>query len=167
MNTLFTVTEADVALTSNEWYTPRWLFKASGIFFDLDVCAPIDPECRTCPASRYLTALEDGLTAPWSGLVWMNPPYTNLSAWAQRWAQHPTGMALVPSTRSPGVATVVGAADSIALLGNGLEFTRPGKRDAGHLQWTCILAARGRTATSAARQVARQFGTRTWTETDS
>ena len=160
--TLFPVSAGDVAQTSNEWYTPPWIFKAAKIRFDMDVCAPTDPDYRTCPAAHYLTVLEDGLTAPWAGLVWMNPPYTNLAAWGQRWASHPAGMALVPSTRSPGVTAVIGAADSIALLGNGLEFIRPGMKDAGHLQWTCILAARGQLASHALRQVAWEFGTRAW-----
>ena len=41
--TLFPVTAADTALTSDEWYTPRWLFKAAGLVFDVDVCAPVAP----------------------------------------------------------------------------------------------------------------------------
>jgi hypothetical protein len=162
MSTLFPVAASDVALTSNEWYTPPWLFQAAGITFDMDVCAPVQPEYRTCPARCYLTVLEDGLTAPWAGLVWMNPPYTNLTGWGQRWASHPDGLALVPSTRSPGVAAVTGSADAIVLLGNGLEFTRPGMRDGGHLQWTCILAARGRLAVQGAGRVAQRFGTCLW-----
>lgn len=162
MNLLFDVNPADVAMTSNEWYTPHWIFQAAGISFTMDVCAPIAPEDRTCPAGQYVTVLEDGLTFPWRGMVWMNPPYTRLTDWGKRWATHPEGMALVPATRSPGVAAVTEAADSIVLLGNGLEFIRPGMRDGGHLQWSCILAARGRSAVAASRQVARAAGVKTW-----
>ena len=83
--------------TTDEWYTPPWLFSAAGVTFDLDVCAPVDPILRTCPARAYFTAEDDGLTQPWHGLVWMNPPYSKAEPWVRRWADHADGLALVPA----------------------------------------------------------------------
>src|SRR5271165_3839549 len=99
--TLFDVGPEDVAATTDDCYTPYWLFKAAGLVFDLDVAAPVNPAMRTCPARAYLTPVEDGLTTPWHGLVWMNPPYSKATRWVDRWATHPTGLALlaaVPET---------------------------------------------------------------------
>ena len=37
----------------DEWYTPRWLFDALGLQFDIDVCAPRDLTHVTTPADTY------------------------------------------------------------------------------------------------------------------
>ena len=39
--------------------------------FTLDVCASQD----NAKCARYFTAADDGLTQPWEGVCWMNPPY--------------------------------------------------------------------------------------------
>src|SRR5262249_48692687 len=115
-------------------------------------CAPVEPVFRTCPARRYLTVLDDGLTAPWEGLVWCNPPYSRAAPWVDRWAAHAEGLALLPAlpeVRWRGV--LPGAADALALLG--LSFGRPDGNEA-RLRWPCILAARGVMAVAALARVA-------------
>jgi hypothetical protein len=60
---------------SPEWYTPPAIIKAvqEAIgWIDLDPCA--DPG-KTVPALQHFTEADDGLTKPWSGRVYMNPPY--------------------------------------------------------------------------------------------
>jgi phage N-6-adenine-methyltransferase len=48
--------------------------------FDLDVAAaPHNAKC-----SRYYTIDDDGLTQPWTGNVWCNPPYSNIGAWVDK-----------------------------------------------------------------------------------
>lgn len=85
--------------TSDDYYTPKWVFDRMGIEFDLDVCAP--PEgIPWIPARRYYSMSDDGLTAPWSGRVWMNPPYSNTTPWARRFIEHHDGVCLVPHSRS-------------------------------------------------------------------
>jgi phage N-6-adenine-methyltransferase len=56
------------------WETPLDYFaEVNAEFgpFELDVCAT--PENTKC--ARYFTIAEDGLSQPWSGKCWMNPPY--------------------------------------------------------------------------------------------
>lgn len=59
---------------SCEWETPQVLFDSLNIIwgqFDIDVCATKNnTKCR-----RFYTKKQDGLSKPWSGKVWMNPPY--------------------------------------------------------------------------------------------
>jgi len=58
-----------------EWYTPRHVVdavaRALGTI-DLDPCA--EP-AKGVPATQHLTPADDGLTHPWNGRVYMNPPY--------------------------------------------------------------------------------------------
>ncbi len=56
-----------------EWSTPHDLFaELNAVFrFDLDACATAAN--AKCP--RYFTKSDNALAQPWSGTVWMNPPY--------------------------------------------------------------------------------------------
>lgn len=56
-----------------DWETPDHLFLGldAEFAFTLDVAASKEnAKCR-----RYFTAQDDGLTQPWEGTCWMNPPY--------------------------------------------------------------------------------------------
>ena len=60
-----------------EWYTPRDIIDRSIAAMgaiDLDPCSNKIGEPRV-PASLHYTATQDGLTQPWLGRVYMNPPY--------------------------------------------------------------------------------------------
>jgi hypothetical protein len=82
---------------SDEHYTPKHLFDALNIQFDLDVASPLGGSY--VPAKRYYTKSEDGLISEWYGNVWMNPPYSNPTPWVERFLQHKQGIALLPVTR--------------------------------------------------------------------
>jgi len=153
MATLFDVTADDVADTSDDCYTPRWIFAAAGLMFDMDVAAPIDPSRRTCPARRYLTPIEDGLSEPWDGLVWMNPPFANLRPWTERFAAHRNGLALFPTPRKEVLwfGTALRCADALAFLS--ADFTGPDGKPK-KIPLHVILISCGPVATDALTRVA-------------
>lgn len=55
------------------WETPQEFFDEldTEFHFSLDACAL--PENAKC--ARYYTPEQDGLSQPWTGVVWCNPPY--------------------------------------------------------------------------------------------
>lgn len=62
---------------SNEWYTPpRYIEAARAVLGAIDLdpasCALAN---KTVRAHTYYTVLENGLTQPWYGRIWLNPPY--------------------------------------------------------------------------------------------
>jgi hypothetical protein len=82
-------------LDSDERYTPRWVFDGLGLAFDLDPASPIDG--GDCVPARYkLNRLDDGLCHHWDGLVWLNPPFSNATLWADRFRHHGNGIWLGP-----------------------------------------------------------------------
>lgn len=125
----------------DEWHTPRWLFDRFGVIFDVDVAAPVDGP-RHVPCRAYFTATDDGLAQRWSGLVWCNPPYSNVAPFARRCLQHGHGLLLAPlSPRSAWCSEVLDAADAVVPLPQ-IQF----ERTAGstrHVSWGVILYAFG------------------------
>lgn len=87
---------ADSRISStNEWLTPREIVETLGPF-DLDPCSP-PPERRPwSTASLHYDESHDGLSQPWRGLVWCNPPYGKHTAeWLAKCAAHGSAVALV------------------------------------------------------------------------
>jgi len=73
------------------WLTPPHITKALGEF-DLDPCAA--PNWAT--AKHHIILPNDGLLAPWSGRVWLNPPYgMETWEWMCKLAKHGRGTALI------------------------------------------------------------------------
>ena len=93
---LFPVTEGK---TSDECYTPKSLFDQLGIRFDLDP-ASCPPELSAVPSDRFYTVADDGLSLPWDGRVWLNPPYSNPTPWVDRFLGNGHGIALLPASRA-------------------------------------------------------------------
>lgn len=86
-----------------EWYTPRPIFKALGLKFDLDPCHPSGERLPWVPAQNVYTREDDGLSLLWAGRVWCNPPYGRaISKWLARMAAHRNGIALVFSRTDTG-----------------------------------------------------------------
>lgn len=86
---------------SIEWFTPPNIFEALGLEFDLDPCSPGEGK-DFVPAKKRFTIEDDGLSQPWEGTVFCNPPYGRETAkWMQRMAWHNNGIALVFARTDP------------------------------------------------------------------
>lgn len=86
---------------SDDWYTPPAIFDALGLIFDLDPCSP--GPSHWVPARKVYTKDEDGLSQPWDGLVFMNPPFGGRFGhvpWLERFFDHSCGIAIVRSYTS-------------------------------------------------------------------
>jgi hypothetical protein len=120
---LFALPSDSIKVTSDDCYTPRWVFDAMGLEFDLDVAAPPGGPWHV-PAKRYYTAEDDGLAQPWDGLVWCNPPYSGMTKWAHRFTRHDriALMGIVLRT-TKWLPLVMHAADAVSI--NTVEFDSP------------------------------------------
>lgn len=81
---------------SDEWYTPPEIFKALKIEFDLDPCSP--GEGHWVPAKKIYTKELDGLSRPWVGTIFMNPPFGGRNShvpWLKKFIGHGDGIAVV------------------------------------------------------------------------
>lgn len=82
----------------DEWYTPPWLIRELGGKFGTDPCCP---RRNHWTANRCWTIKDDGLSKPWDGLVFCNPPYSNPLPWVERLRAHAAGgIMLVPVRQS-------------------------------------------------------------------
>jgi len=107
-----------VERTSDDYYTPSWVFERMGIRFDVDVCSP-PGGIPWIPADAYYTKGDDGLAQEWCGRVWMNPPYSKPTPWVDKFIRHASGVALVPFTKSAWFDRLWTAADAIVSPGVG------------------------------------------------
>ena len=77
------ISESLYSSKTDMWETPQELFDEldKEFQFDLDVCAI--PENAKCKA--FYTPEQDGLSQPWKGTCWCNPPYgRDIGQWVRR-----------------------------------------------------------------------------------
>lgn len=109
-------------MIKDEWLTPPDIITALGPF-DLDPCAPITRPWPT--AARHFTLADDGLSQPWHGRVWLNPPYgPHTGTWMERLAEHGNGIALIFARTETECwhRHIWGRADQILFLRGRLNF---------------------------------------------
>lgn len=88
-------TQQNTVVSSDEWYTPRWVIDELGPF-EIDPCSPAERPFDT--AVRHITKEDDGLKQEWgTGHVWLNPPYSRplLRPFVEKMAEHNDGIALL------------------------------------------------------------------------
>jgi hypothetical protein len=128
---------------SDEWYTPKYIFDAMGVHFDLDVAAPMGGP-RHVPCDTWI--YDHSLQKPWHGFVWMNPPFggrNGLKQWLLKFYAHDNGVALVPDrTSAPWFQDAAKVADAILFLSPKVKFERPdGSAGVSPSTGTTLLAA--------------------------
>jgi hypothetical protein len=126
---------------TDERYTPRVVFDALGLTFDLDVAAP-PGGVPWIPAARYYTADDDGLAQPWTGRVWCNPPFSDAGPWADRFADHRDGVILFPfNVNASWLHRLLHVVDPILVLEH-VKFVHP-THTGRHVPVATALAGRG------------------------
>lgn len=112
---------------SDEWYTPPEIFAAIGETFDLDPCSP--GQGHWVPAQRIITKEQDGLSAPWEGFIFMNPPFGGRNGhvpWLKKFLQHGNGIAIVRAyTSAKWFHDYAIKADAILFPRGKTKFIRP------------------------------------------
>ncbi len=139
-----------VQRTTDDYYTPKWLFERLATRFSIDVASP--PEgIPWIPADRYFTMADDGLKQPWDGLVWMNPPYSNPSPWVARFIEHNNGIALLPFSKSKWCQSLWDSTAQMVYIYS-LKFERIDRKVTGHTPFCLGLWAIGPQAITILKQ---------------
>ena len=81
--------------TTDDFLTPPYIVKAMGEF-DLDPCSS-PRQSEPLAKETYCWPDRDGLMLPWHGNVFVNPPFSELQAWVNRFVLHGRGIMLVPA----------------------------------------------------------------------
>lgn len=141
---------------SDEWYTPKYIFDALGCRFDLDVAHPHGRRTHV-PCDGYLS--HNGLTAPWFGFVWMNPPFGGRNAlepWLTRFFDHGNGIALTPDrTSAPWFRNAWARVDLVLFMPK-VRFIRPDGSEGKSPSTGTALWAAGQTGAAALRRAANR-----------
>jgi len=122
------------------WITPRWILDALGEF-DLDPAAA-DPRPWDCAKISFMT---DGLSLPWHGRVWLNPPFDRyeVGKWVQKLADHGRGIALLHArTEAAWFEPAWRSASAILFMADRIHFHYPcGRRaEANSGAPACLIA---------------------------
>lgn len=135
---------------SPDWYTPPHLFDALGIEFDLDPCAPNLPDADWIPAHQRYSLPADGLSLPWEGRIWLNPPYAAETAkWLGKLQTHGDGVALVfARTDTAWGQSALRIADAVCFIEGRLNFVPSAE----------FIAANGTTSSAGSPSMLLAFG---------
>ena len=122
-----------------------------GMGFDADTLAAALLCCL--PADELA---DDGLSVPWAGHVWLNPPYSDPGPWMERLADHGDGIALVFARTDTGWwhDYVWGRADLLLFVRRRLRFVEPTEtpgRKASNAPAPSVLVAYGQWAVRSLR----------------
>lgn len=87
--------------SSDEYYTPKYIFDALGVSFHMDAASPKNRVFCHVPATQFIT--EKSLQKQWKGFVWCNPPFEGRNdkrKWLEKMFLHGRGIVLVPDRTS-------------------------------------------------------------------
>lgn len=130
-------------VSSDEWYTPRWIIEALGPF-DLDPCSPIEKPYEIAPMS--FTKEDDGLKQIWQdkSVVFMNPPYsrTPLRKFCEKMAAHNNGIALLMNRQDNLLwqEVIFPTARSMIFMRHRVKFISPDGTTGSPFCGSCLVA---------------------------
>jgi hypothetical protein len=127
---------------SDEQYTPKWIFEALNVEFDLDVCAP-EGGVDYIPAKKHYSVADDSLSQNWEGFVWMNPPFSEGKIWHEKFFAHGNGIVLCPMSKSQWFYDLWNRSDTrVMMIRPNMKFVKP-NGDANSIFMPIVLAAIG------------------------
>jgi len=145
--------------TSDEWYTPKFVFDALGERFDLDVAHPHGVKTNV-PCDGYYS--RESVNPDWFGFIWMNPPFggrNSLVPWLDKFFEHGNGIALTPDrTSAPWFQDAWRKADAV-LFTRKIRFLKPdGTEGKSPSNGTALLAAGPRATHALCRAASKGLG---------
>lgn len=145
---------AHVAYNSgeNEWYTPaEYIASAREVMGNIDLDPASSPAANSVVrATAYYTVEDDGMSQPWFGRVWLNPPYVAgvVDQFAMRFAgavsddEIEQGIVLVNNaTETRWFRVLVGASSAVVFPGGRVRFWKPDGSTGAPLQGQAVLYA--------------------------
>jgi hypothetical protein len=127
--------------TSDDYYTPPAIFQALGVEFDIDVSAPFGG-VSWIPARSSYSVIDDGLSQEWIGKVWMNPPFSGVTLWMNKFLDHGNGICLVNFAKSRWMDRLWSEAEAMLLLPSYHKFITAEGEYKGILM-PCVMVAAG------------------------
>lgn len=131
------------SVSSDEWYTPKWIIDELGSF-DLDPCAPMEPPYPIAPISYNRE--QDGLAQIWpeKAVVWLNPPYSRvlLRQFVEKLAKHGNGIALLVNRQDNLLFqdVIFPTAVSMLFMRHRIKFLRPNGQTGHPFFGSCLVA---------------------------
>lgn len=152
------LTNTENTKTTDDWYTPKWVFDGLKIEFDIDVASPGDGTDHV-PTKQRFTIEDDGLAQNWYGVIWCNPPYSAPKKWCYRYANHPDGLILIRADLSTeGPYTALKASDAIWVPDGRLQFVNGRGKKSGGVNFSTIMLGRGKQSVEGMKRLEKIAG---------
>jgi len=111
--------------SSDEHYTPKFIFDLLGLEFDLDVAAPHGGLANVPAKESFCLCCKPALEQEWHGRIWMNPPFSKPTPFVDKFIANNNGIALLVVSRSRWFGDLWEVADAVVPTPYNLKFDRP------------------------------------------